>query len=131
MINTKSIAIVVIFAVIAMMIGTTALVEAGRFKVSYDGVDTYFGKGKIVIKNLDNGKTLVSEKLNFAKQHNSQGKSCCVKTYDFKDKGNHNGDELQVRVTANGGSWSQPETFHTGTIKVSVSMDEVNCGDDC
>lgn len=102
-----------------------------KITVKYVGVDTYFGNGNVLIKNLHSKKTIVSEKLNFEKQHNSQGKNCCVKTYDFKKKGNYNGDQLLVRVTANGGSWSEYETLHLGSMSVRVSMDEVNCRDDC
>ena len=76
----------------------------------------------------------MSEKLNFQKQHDSQGKNCCVKTYDFKKKGNYEGDRLYVTVRANGGSWSQYADLHLPTTNVRVSMDEVWCGvhgDEC
>jgi hypothetical protein len=108
--------------------------SSSKIKVRYTEVNQYFGNGNIVIKNLDSKKTIVSEKLNFQKQHDSQGQNCCVKTYDFKTKGNHEDDRLFVKVTANGGSWSQHETLHLPNMSIRVSMDEVWCGvhgDEC
>lgn len=130
-VNLVIVAVLTIFLVSATItMNAHASSSNSRIKVSYREVDQYFGNGNIVIKNLNSKKTIVSEKLNFQKQHDSQGKSCCVKTYDFKTKGNHEGDQLFVRVTANGGSWSQYETLHLGTMSIRVSMDEVWCGVD-
>jgi len=119
-----------IVAIAATSTSAIQLTEAGKIKVRYTEVGQYFGKGNIVIKNLDSKKTIVSEKLNFEKQHHSQGKSCCVKTYDFSNKHNYQGDRLFVRVTANGGSWSQHEMLHLPSMSITVDMDEVWCGPD-
>jgi hypothetical protein len=138
----KEIAGAVVVAVFALFLLSATITtsdahassSSSKITVRYTEVGQYFGTGNIVIKNLDTKKTIVSEKLNFQKQHDSQGKNCCVKTYDFSNKGNHNGDRLFVKVTANGGSWSQSVNLHLGSMKITVSMDEVWCGvhgDEC
>lgn len=124
--KVKLIAFMVTAISLAMMVGTTAAVEAGKIKVTFGDVSSYFGKGSIKITNLDSGKTLVSEKLNFAKQHANQGDDCCVKVYTFKNGGNDNGDQLRIKVKAAGGSWaSDGYTFHSGLIKMVIDLDEV------
>jgi hypothetical protein len=76
---------------------------------------------------LDKGQTLVSAKLNFGKQHASQGDYCCGKTYDFEWKGSRVGDHLGIKVTGGGGSWEDNSGYQLkkGTTKVSITLDEI------
>jgi hypothetical protein len=93
-------------------------------KVSYGDVGSYNGKGKVVIKNNDTGKTLVVHKLNFAKQHANQGDKCCVKTYTFDSSGTHFGDKLTIKVTGGGGSWEDLGNY-TKHTHLYVTLDEI------
>ena len=101
--------------------------EKGKIQVTYGDVSGYNGKANIQIKNLDKGQTLVSAKLNFGKQHASQGDHCCVKTYDFEWKGSRVGDHLGIKVTGGGGSWEDNSGYQLkkGTTKVSITLDEI------
>ena len=97
----------------------------GKITVTYVDVGGYNGKGKVVIKNLDTGKTLVTHALNFAKQHHNQGPDCCVKTYTFNTKGTHNGDDIAVKVFAAGETWINDPSNYTKNLKVDISLEEI------
>ena len=101
--------------------------EKGKIQVTYGDVSGYNGKANIEIKNLDAGKTLVNAKINFGKQHASQGDHCCIKTYDFDLKGSRVGDKLGIKVTGGGGSWEDNSGYQLkkGTTKVSIGLDEI------
>jgi hypothetical protein len=97
----------------------------GKITVGYGDVGSYYGKGKIVIKNLDTGKTLVTHDLNFAKQHHNQGDNCCVKVYTFGKSGTHEGDEIFAKVTGGGGSWESGTYNYTKNLKMTIDLDEI------
>jgi hypothetical protein len=97
----------------------------GKITVGYGDVGSYYGKGKIVIKNLDTGKTLVTHDLNFAKQHHNQGDNCCVKVYTFDKSGTHEGDEIFAKVTGGGGSWESGTYNYTKNLKMTIDLDEI------
>lgn len=101
--------------------------EKGKIQVTYGDVSGYNGKANIQIKNLDKGQTLVSAKLNFGKQHASQGEHCCIKTYDFDWKGSRVGDQVGIKVSGGGGSWEDNSGYQLkkGTTKVSITLDEI------
>ena len=97
----------------------------GTITVTYGDVGSYFGKGHIVVKNLDNGKTLVTHDLNFAKQHNNQGDECCVKVYTFDKSKVDKGDQLGIKVTAAGGSWQDESHTYKKDLTVRMELDEI------
>jgi hypothetical protein len=96
----------------------------GKITVGYGDLGLYRGTGKIVIKNEDTGKTLVTHDLNFAKQRDSQGDKCCVKTYTFDSSLAHDGDQLKVIVTGGGGSWEDVATYKNN-LRMGVILDEI------
>jgi len=59
--------------------------KVGSVTVGYGNVGSYYGKGKVIIKNEDTGKILIERCLNFAKQHENQGPDYRVKVYKFDD----------------------------------------------
>ena len=101
--------------------------STGKIRVVYDELGSYNGKGKVVIKNMDTGKTLVTHDLNFAKQRANQGDNCCVKVYTFDKSGTHNGDHLSIKVTGGGGSWTDDSGFYTykKNLEMGIDLDEI------
>jgi len=99
--------------------------SVGTITVGYGSVGSYYGKGKIVIKNLDTGKTLVTHDLNFAKQHKNQGDDCCVKVYTFDKSGTHEGDEIFAKVTGGGGSWESGTYNYKNNLRMTIDLDEI------
>jgi hypothetical protein len=97
----------------------------GKITVGYGDVGSYYGKGKVVIKNLDTGETLVTHKLNFAKQHHNQGPDCCVKVYTFDKSGTHYGDRISAKVTGGGGSWESGTYNYKNNLRMSITLDEI------
>jgi len=97
----------------------------GKIIVGYGDVGSYYGKGKIVIKNLDTGETLVTEDLNFAKQHTNQGNDCCVKVYTFDDSETDYGDRISAKVTGGGGSWESGPYKYENNLRMSITLDEI------
>jgi hypothetical protein len=97
----------------------------GKITVGYGDLGSYRGTGRVVIKNIDTGKTLVTHDLNFAKQRDSQGNGCCVKTYTFDSNLAHNGDALKVVVTGGGGSWESGPEIYKDNLRVSMTLDEI------
>ncbi len=127
---TGVIAVVVaamLIASVMAMYTAEAKSKTGKIKVGYGDVGGYHGKAKIKIWNEETGKVLVKEKLHFGKQYASQGDDCCQKTYEFKWRGNHVGDEINaVVVGAECGSWeSGSHTLKKGTTRISVTVDEI------
>jgi hypothetical protein len=92
--------------------------------VSYGDVSGYKGKGVVVIKNAETGKTLVWHKLNFAKQYANQGDNCCAKTYKFDKTGTHVGDKITIKVTGGGGSWEDYD-FYKKNFHMFITLDEI------
>jgi hypothetical protein len=88
--------------------------------VVYDDVGSYYGKGKVIIKNEDTGKTLVERNLNFTEQHRNQGPDCCVKIYKFDDKETHEGDDISAKVIAGGGSWESSPLNYTKNLTINI-----------
>lgn len=99
--------------------------KQAKITVGYGDVGSYNGKGKVVIKNLDTGKTLVTHDLNFAKQHHNQGDKCCVKVYTFDSSGTHNGDRISIKVTGGGGSWVDENYIYKNNLRMSIDLDEI------
>jgi hypothetical protein len=99
--------------------------EDGKITVGYGDVGLYYGKGKVVIKNLDTGETLVTHDLHFGKQHDSQGDKCCVKVYPFDDSNTRNGDRLSLKVTGGGGSWTDETYTYKNNLRMSITLDEI------
>ncbi|CAN5521531.1 hypothetical protein BH18THE1_BH18THE1_12780 [soil metagenome] len=99
--------------------------NTGKITVGYGDLGGYDGKGKIVIKNLDTGKTLVTHELNFAKQYANQGNDCCEKTYTFDKSDTHKGDQISAIVTAKDGSWDSGAFEYEDNLRMSVELDEI------
>lgn len=98
----------------------------GKITVGYGDVGSYYGKGKVVIKNLDTGETLVKHDLNFAKQHHNQGPDCCEKTYTFDKSNTDKGDLIGIKVTGGGGSWTDNTGYeYKKNLRISITLDEI------
>jgi hypothetical protein len=120
---------------IAMALNTGQIfvfADEDTITVGYGAVSDYYGKGKIVIKNLDTGKTLVNHDLNFAKQHRNQGDDCCVKVYRFDKSATHthSGDKLSIKVTGGGGSWQGESWEYKKNLRVNMELDEIGESND-
>jgi hypothetical protein len=132
--HSKSIALVSAIAIIGvLLIGSTVVnhgVEAkskiGKIKVTFISVGSH-GKAKLKIINDETGKVIVKADLNFDKQIKSQGDNCCKKTYEFKWKGNHVGDELTLKVKTNDqGTFESIGNLKSGTTHLGIDLN----GDD-
>jgi hypothetical protein len=100
--------------------------KVGKITVGYGDLGGYSGKGKIVIKNLDTGETLVTHDLNFAKLRASEGNDCCYKVYTFDSNKTHYGDRLSIKVTGGGGSWEDDTGYtYKNNLKIGMTLDEI------
>jgi hypothetical protein len=99
--------------------------QEGSITVGFGNVGSYYGKGKVIIKNEDTGKILVERGLNFAKQHHNQGPDCCVKVYKFDANEARGGDDISAKVTAGGGSWVSGPFNYTKNLRISIVLDEI------
>ena len=91
-------------------------------------VDSYFGKIKLSFKNIDRHVTLVKKTtINVGKMHSSQGEDCCRKTFPFSSKGSFDGDETSLIITGNGKGWTFANSFHTGTISIGATLNDISC----
>ena len=103
--------------------------EKAKIKVGYGDLGSYNGKAKIVIKNEDTGKTMVTHDINFAKLRASEGDNCCYKfyTFDVVKTGTKNGDTISAKVWGGeGGSWESGPYKYENNLRIGMTLDEID-----
>jgi hypothetical protein len=129
--KAKIILTLVLISIGLIVAGSSSHVEAkssGKLKVTFTDYGNYRGKVKVTLKNLDISKTLVKSTFSFAHVHDSPPTA----TFKFSTKGSEYGDQVELRVTGNGGSWTFPELDYRNTMHFAASLEEIDCGDnDC
>ena len=132
--NNRGLVIVAVLAIAILLVGSTAFShsaeaksKSGKIKVGFGDARGFQGKGAIKIWNLDNGKTLVKGKINFAKL---DAEGCFCKTFSFKWKGNQIGDRIAFSVGEGSSTTGWSDTsgdwkLKKGTTRVTITLDEI------
>jgi hypothetical protein len=107
LIKKKTVSMIAVVAIAALLVGSVVTMytaeaksKSGKIKVGFGDARGYKGNAKIKIWNMDEGITLVKSKIDFSKLDASA--DCFCKTFEFKWKGSHVGDEVGIQVIGGG-----------------------------